>query len=240
LIQCPQCNRTGDIADRFGLARHKVRCRACDARFWTVPLSAKEGIDRLGTPIGESSETWGVGKRAPFPYMAPVSASLDDDEESTFDSLDPGDSHYELTVASDDENDDSQGEVPAYTSGDAPSSDEIAVFADDPPSAGNLITDPRYSNPIDPWGRYRIAGTVIAGALSLAILGFFVSQGILNAQKVSSSITAFIAGCIGLGGLLLLLLSLPRSPLHSLLGELAKVLRRTSRRSDIDSQIASE
>ncbi len=140
----------------------------------------------------------------------------------------------------DDENEDSQVELPAFTSDDAPSSDEIAVFADDPPSAETWVGEPRHSNAIDPWVRFRFAVTLSAAALSLVTLGYLVSQGILNAQTVSAATTTRIAGCIGLGSLLLLLLAMTRSPLHLLMGELAKNLRRPSARSDMDGQIASE
>ncbi len=140
----------------------------------------------------------------------------------------------------DGEDDDSQVELPAFPSDDDPSSDEIAVLAEDQPSAEILIADSRHSHFTDTWVRHRFAGTLIAGALALAILGFFVRQAILNSQAVSSWITALIAGCIGLGGLLLLLLSMTRNPLHVLLGEPAKNLRRPSPRPDIGGQIASE
>jgi hypothetical protein len=239
LIQCPRCYRTGNIPDRFGLAPHRVRCRTCEMRFWTVPLPGEEGIDRRPLPMEETRETLVVRDLAPLPSR-PANASLDDDEDFTFHALGPGDSHYELTISNDDEHDDSQVEPIAFTSDDAPSSDEIAVFAEGSPSEELLIGERPHSRPTDPGGRHRVAGTVIAGALSLAILGFFVRQGILSAQTVSSSVTALIAGGIGLGGVLLLLFAMSRSPLHLLPAELAKALRRHRRRSDLDGQVASE
>jgi hypothetical protein len=239
LIQCPGCDRRGEIPDRFGLAPHKVRCRTCDARFWTVPRSPKEGIGRVATRIGESRDTKVAGDVAPLPYL-PVSVGLDDDDDSSHGALGPGDSHYELTATHDDESDDSQVEIRAFASGDAPSSDEIPVLAEDPSSAEILIADPRHSNLVDPGGRFRFAIMLTVGLLSLVILGFLVRHEILSAQPVRSAITALIAGCIGLCGVLVVLLSLNRSPRHFVLGELAKNLRRSSTRSKIDSQVASE
>jgi hypothetical protein len=239
LIQCPGCDRRGNIPDRFGLAPHKVRCRTCDARFWTVPPSAKEEISRRAMPIGESPNTRVAGDLAPFPYL-PVSVGLDDDDDSTLDALGPGDSHYELTVTYDDESDDSQIEIRAFASGEAPSSDEIAVLAEDPSSAEILIADPRHFNLVDPGSRYRFAIMLTMGLLTLAMLGFLVRYRILSAQPVRSSITALFAGCIGLGGVLVVLFSMNRSPRLFFLGELAKNLRRSSPRSKIDSQVASE
>ena len=178
--------------------------------------------------------------RAPL-AATPILAGHDDDEGPTFGALGPEDSHYELTVSNDDESDDdSQVELPALTSDDAPSSDEIDVFTEDPPSAEILIGDPRHPYVADLQARYRFVATVSAGALSLAIVGFMTRRGILSAQTVSSSITAFIAGCIGLGGVVLLLFAMTKKPLHLLPVELAKDLRRPRSRSNLDSQIASE
>jgi hypothetical protein len=239
LIQCPQCERVGEIPDRFGLTSHRIRCRACQARFWTVAPGAKEVIDRHATPFERSPDTRIASPHTAFPFV-PVSASLDHDDDSTLDGLDPDDSHYELTVRNEEEIDDSQVDIPAFMSGDDPSSDEIAVLVEDPPTAASFIAEPRHSQLNVPRGRFRFAGPVAVGALSLTILAFLVRQGILDSQTVNSSITALIAGCIGLGGVLLLLLSMSRTPLHQHLGELAKILRRPRPRRELDRPVASD
>jgi hypothetical protein len=212
LIRCPQCDRAGEIPDRFGLAAHKIRCRVCEARFLTTTRPAIKEIDRPSVPIERSSNPRIVGNLAPIPEL-PVSVSPDDDDDSTLDTLDLNDSHYELTVVNDEEIDDSQVELPAFTSEDVPSSDEIAVLTDDPPSEETLIGDPRHANLTDPRRRYRFAATLTAGVLLLAILAYFMHQGIFNGQPVSSAITALIAGCLGLGGVVLLILSVIRRPI---------------------------
>jgi hypothetical protein len=209
-------------------------------RFWTAPLPDKAQIDHFASPMEEPPDSRVARDRAPL-AATPILAGHDDDEGPTFGALGPEDSHYELTVSNDDESDDdSQVELPALTSDDAPSSDEIDVFTEDPPSAEILIGDPRHPYVADLQARYRFVATVSAGALSLAIVGFMTRRGILSAQTVSSSITAFIAGCIGLGGVVLLLFAMTKKPLHLLPVELAKDLRRPRSRSNLDSQIASE
>jgi hypothetical protein len=221
-LQCPQCERTGEIPDRFGLTPHRVRCRTCGMRFWTAPLPDKAQIDHFASPMEEPPDSRVARDRAPL-AATPILAGHDDDEGPTFGALGPEDSHYELTVSNDDENDDdSQVELPALTSDDAPSSDEIDVFTEDPPSAEILIGDPRHPYVADLQARYRFVATVSAGALSLAIVGFMTRRGILSAQTVSSSI------------------AMTKKPLHLLPGELAKDLRRPRSRSNLDSQIASE
>ena len=233
LIQCPNCKRTADIPDRYRSAPHNLRCRACDTRFLTTPVPGKEETERPAMPVKKSSETRIASGRAPAADLA-VSTTLDDDD-SALDALGPEDSHYELTGINDDENDDSQVELPAFASDDAPSSDEIAVLSEDAPSEEIVIAHPRHFNLIDSLGRYRFAFSLTVGVLSLTSLGFFVREGILNAQTIQSSIAALLAGCVGLCGLLLLLFSMTRSPPHVLVGELAKYLRRPSPRTDMDS-----
>jgi hypothetical protein len=214
LIRCPKCNRTGNIPDRFGLAPHKIRCRACEMRFLTIPLRTKDGIDRPDLPIEEFPATRILSALAP-PSTLPVVVDPDDDDDSTLDTLGPGDSHYELTVVCDDEDDDSQDELSAYTSGEWSSSDEIAALAENLPSDEILIADPRYSNLDDPGGLYRLAVVLTVGALTLAIVGFFARRGVLSIPTIGTSIMALIAGCVGLGGLGLLLLAMTRSsPRH--------------------------
>ena len=110
LIQCPKCNRSGEIPDRFELGRHRVRCRICEMRFWIIPLTAKDKIDRLAEPIEESPTPPGARRGDPLPYRG-VSASFDDgDDDSTLDALCPWRFSLQLTVMIGDHDDSQVGE----------------------------------------------------------------------------------------------------------------------------------
>ena len=54
------------------------------------------------------------------------------------------------------------------------------------------------------WARYRITPAALIRLATLAILGIFVLHGVWNARTVGTAIMAFVAGCLGLGGLVLL------------------------------------
>jgi hypothetical protein len=180
-------------------------------RFLTIPLRPKVGIGRPELPIEDFPATRILRDLAPLPTL-PVVVDIDDDDDSTLDALGPGDSHYELTVVCDDKDDDSQVELSAFTSGEFASSDEIAALAENLSSDEIQTADPRYSNRDDPGGWYRLAAVLTVGALTLAIVGFLARRGILSIPTIGTAIMALIAGCVGLGGLGLLLLSMTRSP----------------------------
>ena len=179
-------------------------------RFLTIPLRTKDGIDRPDLSIKEFPATRIHSDLAPRPTL-PVVVDLDDDDDSTLDALGPGDSQYELTVVFDDKDDDSQVDLSAFTSGEFASSDEIAALAENLSSDEIHTAVPRYSNRDDPGGWYRLAVVLTVGVLTLAIVGFFARRGILSIPTFSTSIMAVIAGCVGLGGLGLVLLSMTRN-----------------------------
>jgi zinc-ribbon domain len=237
LIQCPKCKRKGDIPDRFGLAAHSVRCRTCQTQFTTVPRTVREPSDRLTTPLNQAPETQIAISHA-RPHLPPLRAHDErNDIESLPEARGPGDSHYEWPVISDLEEDDSQVELPAFTASDEPSSDDLPAFEPDSPSEEVLVAEPA-GLVSSPWARYRVTPATLIRLTSLAILGFFVLHGVLNAQTVGFAIMALVAGCLGLGGLLLLSKAQGAQP--KLLNEFSATVRRSGPRSDLDRPITSD
>jgi zinc-ribbon domain len=237
LIQCPKCKRKGDIPDRFGLAAHSVRCRTCQTQFTTVPLTAREHSDLLTSPLNEAPDTQIAANHA-RPHLPSFRI---DGERNDIDSLPaargPGDSHYEWPVISDMEQDDSQVELPAFTASDEPSSDDLPAFEPDSPSEEVLVAKPARLVS-SPWARYRVTPATLIRLTSLAILGFFVLHGVLNARSFGTAIMAFVAGCLGLGGVLLLSKAQGAQP--KLLSEFSANVRRSRPRSDLDRPIPSD
>jgi hypothetical protein len=203
LIQCPKCERKGQIPDRFGLTPHSVRCRACQAQFKTVPLTAREHGDRLTAPPNQGTGAQTVVK---LPRPHPPSVRIDDDDniESLPDARGPGDSHYEWPVITEAEIDDSQVELPAFSAGDDPSGDEMPAFTPEAPSEEFSAAEPARSGAASRLAWYRVTPANLIRLATLAILGFFVLQGVWNARTIGAAVMAFVAGCLGLGGLVLL------------------------------------
>jgi hypothetical protein len=238
LIQCPKCKRKGDIPDRFGLTPHSVRCRTCQAQFTTVPLTAREHSDRLTAPLNQAPDAQIVANHA-RPHLTSIRADGErDDVESLPDARGPGDSHYEWPVISDVEQDDSQVELPAFTASDEPSSDDLPAFAPDPPSEEVLDAEPARLAATRRSAWYRVTPATLIRLTSLAILGFFVLHGVLNARTVGTAIMAFVAGCLGLGGVLLLSKAQGAQP--KLLSDFTNNVRRSGPHSDLDRPIPSD
>src|SRR6202789_2795016 len=107
LIQCPICERKGNIPDRFGLTPHSIRCRTCQTQFTTVPLTAQGHNDRLTAPLNQAPGTQTVANHV-RPHLPSFRIDGErDDVESLPEARGPGDSHYEWPVISELESDDS-------------------------------------------------------------------------------------------------------------------------------------
>jgi hypothetical protein len=237
LIQCPKCERKGNIPDRFGLTPHSIRCRTCQTQFTTVPLTPHEDSDRLTAPLNQAPDTHVVVNRARSHLPSFRTDGERDDVESLPVARGPGDSHYEWPVINDLEQDDSHVELPAFTASDEPSSDDLPAFEPDFPSEEILVAE-RARLVTSPWARYGVTPATLIRLASLAILGFFVLHGVLNAQTVGFAIMAFVAGCLGLGGLLVL--SRVQGTQPKLLSEFSANVRRSGPRSDLDRPIPSD
>jgi hypothetical protein len=204
----------------------------------TVPLTAREHGGRVTTPLDEAPDAQIVvdlsGRNSPS-----VRAIGDGTQFGPMpDARGPGDSHYEWPVINDVDMDDSQVDLPAFSGGDDWSSDEMPVLAPDASSDEISVVEPAPLAATGPGARFRFMAAILIRVLSLAILGFFVMQGVLNAQTVGLSIMALVAGCLGIGGLLLL--SMARGPHPRLLNNFTGSVRRAGSHTDIDRPIASD
>jgi hypothetical protein len=238
LIQCPKCERKGDIPDRFGLSPHSVRCRRCKTQFMTVPFAAGEHGDLVTTASDEAPDAQIVVDLSG--RISPSVGAIGDGKQfgPLPDARGPGDSHYEWPVINDVDIDDSQVDLPAFSADDDWSSDEMAVLESDASSDEIPVAEPAPLAATGPGARFRFVAAILIRVLSLAIFGFFVLQGVLNAQTVGLSIAALVAGCLGIGGLLLL--SMARDPHPRLLNDFTGSVRRAGPHADIDRPIASD
>lgn len=236
LIQCPKCQRRGDIPDRFGLTPHSVRCRTCRTQFMTVPLSAPEAGDHptMLNSVNSTDERAFVDISRQRSFRDGPAVEI----ASAVDARGPGDSHYEWPAVDGVDVDDSQVEVPAFAAEVDESSDDIPVLAAESPSGEIVIGEPTSHGSAAIWARSPFAPAVLIRSLSLAILGFFVLQAVLNAGTVSAAVLAFIAGAVGLASLLLL--SREHRPDPRLLGEFTKNLTQAGSRTDLDRSIVRD
>ncbi len=238
LIQCPKCERKGDIPDRFGLTPHSVRCRTCRTQFTTVPLTDNKKGNRLSTPLDETPDAE-ILVNLSRPRSPLFRADVDVNEIGPLlDVRGPGDSHYEWPVIREVDIDDSQVEIPAFSADDPESSDELPTLAPDPPSEEILVAESSQFASASLFARYRIAIATLIRLVSLAILGFFVFQVVSNAQTVGTSIMALVVGCLALASLLLLSMTLGPHP--RLVSAFTHSVHHAGSRSDLDRPIPSD
>ena len=119
--------------------------------------------------------------------------------------------------------DDSQVELPAFTSAGTPFGEGESPLPFDSASFEFLLTVPWYYKFIESWSRVHFYVAVGFAAGSLAVLGFLLLSAILAGRVLSPSITALIIGCFG--AIAFLLLSLPATVLVILLVDLARNVR---------------
>ena len=180
LIQCPKCQRKGDIPDRFGLTPHSVRCRTCQTKFMTVPLGLPHSGDRPTMPLlVNSTEEHSLCRHVSPPSFGDFPAG---EVVSTTDEHGPGDSHYEWPVIDDTDADESQVELRTFAAEDHESSDEIPVISPESPSGEIVIGEPTSHRSAAISARYRFAAAIVIRVLLLSILGYFILQAVLNAR----------------------------------------------------------
>jgi hypothetical protein len=206
-------------------------------RFAIVPLPAIERLPSISPPFEAAHAARILGSRARLGSESSL-ASLDLEEDSSPSALGPGDSHYELSLAIGDHNEDSHSELPGVTPLDSARNEPLPAADDEPPCLKVVVSNRWYSHFVDRAGPYYFLVAVGFGALSLAVLCFLLVSAINNGQTVSRSITALIVGCVGL--VAFLLLSLTATALHLLLVDLLRIVRRLRSHSDQSNGIASE
>jgi hypothetical protein len=173
--------------------------------------------------------------RAPF---VPLLADLDEDDDLSPDDGDLDDSHYELPVADDDGQHDSQDALPAALPGRPASDDDFPAYVAVHKQADAALVNPWYVNFIDSWARYHFAVALCFGALSIAVLGFCLVRAGGGVQIVSLPITALITGGITLVAFSFLLIT--ATALNLLVVDLARGVRRLGIPQDRERRVASE
>jgi hypothetical protein len=227
ILRCPRCGREGTVPERLGRLAHRVRCRPCGARFSTGPAPGN----------GELRAPGAVETGAGDPLVRD-GASLSDDgfsggsdpDLATSAPRSPFDSQYEMTAELGGELDDSQVELPAFTSTAARSGDSDSGPAFETESSEFLLAVPWYFKFIESWGRLHFYVAVGFAASSLSVLGFLLIRALVAGQILSSSITALIVGCVAT--IAFLLLSLSATVLIILLVDLARNVRLLIQQND--------
>jgi len=138
----------------------------------------------------------------------------------------------------DDENGDSNVELPAFTANTASADLAHPSGTFEPASADVLPAIPWYDSFIDFWSRFHFFVALGFGTSSLAVLGFFLVRALVGGQVINASITALILGCVGT--VAFLMLSVSATALILLLVDLGRNVRRLIVSSNRDARIVSE
>jgi hypothetical protein len=209
IIRCPSCGREGNAPESRGRASQTVRCRPCGTRFV---------IDRTGgteTKDPDLADLAVAGAIARLVHeRARVTAADNGDDDDPLD-----DASFSLRLQSDwqgvssavlgGDPDDSQVELPAFTSESPPDpSGEIeSAPAFESESSEIALPIPWYYKFIESWGRVHFYVVLGFATSSLAVLGFLLISALVAGHALSPSITALIIGCVGTVAFLLLSLS---------------------------------
>ncbi len=220
IIRCPSCGREGNIPDTGSRPFRNVRCRPCGARF------ALEIAARIDQPyLLEPATNGGLlqhGLARPMVAVERASA-IDDLDLMNFPDRSLPDSEDDFAGVLGGDPDDSQVELPAFTSGE-PLSGEIDAFPPFEPAGSDfLLPAPWYNKFIESWGQVHFFFAVGFAAFSLLILGVLLITTLVAGRTVSSSITALIVGFVAT--VAFLLLSISATMLFSLLVDLARNVR---------------
>jgi hypothetical protein len=237
MIRCPNCERIGKIPDPFGSNARKLRCRQCDTRFSLIPPPAKEGLalaPRLleASPIAQSGGS--------FPRFSAETRSLGgaQPDDSLPRVMDSDDSQYELRVSMDIDIEDSQVELPAFAPEQMLPDENWRAAVDDPTSVELTFTSPWHYRFVNSWGRYHFGVAIGFGAISLAVLGYFLASEIFGGQSIGASVPLLILGCVGT--VVFLLLSVTVTALNRQLADLAQHVRLMRIQSEPKTRIVGE
>jgi hypothetical protein len=236
-IQCPHCNRPGQLPDDLLSASRRVRCRKCNASFVTVPTPARTAPAAALAPTEISRNTEVLSRSGRFYSMSAFPEFDDESGESATIVLGPGDSHYELPVTGSGEAE-SEDDRPALELDRAfrHPVDSDAIFA--AAASGGLLAHPWYYRFLHSCGRIPFLLALGIGIGSLAGLGFFLVRALIIGQTASSSITALVLACVSLTAFILL--SVTATALYLLLLDLARNARAVSIRPDLSTTVADD
>ena len=225
IIRCPRCGREGNAPDSRGRVSQTVRCRPCGARFT---------IDRTpGTDDPDPSDLAVAGAIARLVYERARSRTEVDADDDPLDFQLPPQSDWQQATSSavlGGDPDDSQVELPAFTSTAEPSGDDEPDPAFEYASSEFALPIPWYYRFLESWGRVHFYVVLGFAASSLAVLGFLLVNALVAGHILSSSITALIIGCVGT--IAFLLLSLSATVLIILVIDLGRSLRVLIQQTD--------
>ncbi len=225
IIRCPSCGREGNAPDSRGRVSQTVRCRPCGARFKIDRTPVTNGLDQSDLAVA------GAIARLVHERVRSRTEVDTDDDHPVFQS--PPQSDWQQATSSavlGGDPDDSQVELPAFTSA-AEGSDEVeTVPAFESESSESALVVPRYYKVIESWGRVHFYVVLGFAASSLAVLGFLLLSALVAGHILSSSITALIIGCVGT--IAFLLLSLSATVLIILVIDLGRSLRVLIQQTD--------
>lgn len=171
VIRCPRCGREGNAPDSRGRVSQTVRCRPCGARFT---------IDRTpGTNGPDPSDLAVAGAIARLVHeRARLRTEVDSDDDRPVFHLPPQSDWQQETSSAvlGGDPDDSQVELPAFTSAAEPSVEGEPGPALEYASSEFALPIPWYYRIIESWGRVHFYVVIGFAASSLAVLGFLLTH----------------------------------------------------------------
>ncbi len=180
IIRCPRCGREGNAPDSRGRVSQTVRCRPCGARFT---------IDRTpGTNGADPSDLAVAGAIARLVHERVRSRTeVDPDDDRPVFQLPPQSDWQQDTSSAvlGGDPDDSQVELPAFTSAAEPSGDGEPGPAFEYASSEFALPVPWYYRFIESWGRVHFYVVIGFATSSLAVLGFLLVRS--SSQAISSA-----------------------------------------------------
>jgi hypothetical protein len=226
IIRCPSCGREGNAPASRGRTTQMVRCLPCKARFrinWTAGISEPDPSDLAAAS--------GIARL--LHERARMMADVDHDDHldhPPFHVPPQSEWQHEASAVLGGDPDDSQVELPAFTSAADPSGEVDAAPPFEYASSEFALAVPWYYKFIESWGRVHFYVVLGFGTSSLAVLGFLLYCALVAGYTLSSSITALIIGCVGT--VAFLLLSVSATVLIILMIDLARSVRVLIQQTD--------
>jgi hypothetical protein len=197
-----------------------VRCIPCGARFL---LAQPGGSLEPGPVTASGARPASLLDREPAGSAAASAAHGNDLDLATFGGRSPSDWRDDMGGVLGGDPEDSQVELPAFTSESGSSGEVQAAAPFDTASSEFFTVAPWYYAFIESTTRVFLYAAVGFAAASLAAFGFLLLRTLRAGYIMSTSTTALIIGCIAT--IAFLLLALPATAVVVLLVDLARNLR---------------